>query len=119
MNQPNTINYIEFATNDIDATKRFFTSVFGWSFQDYGPDYAAFSDAGIEGGFFRGEATSQTASGGALVVLYSDTLESVEAEVQRAGGTLSKPIFTFPGGRRFHFIEPGGNELAVWTERNV
>ena len=116
MNISNKINYVEFPARDIEETKRFFETVFGWGFEDYGPDYAAFSDQGIDGGFFRSDLASSAEKGSALVVLYSDSLEKVQAQVERAGGRISKPIFEFPGGRRFHFLEPSGNELAVWTD---
>lgn len=109
------INYIEFAAKDLDATKRFFEDVFEWEFQDYGPDYIAFNNAGVEGGFFRSELASTTEKGGVLVVLFSESLEEAVANVQDNGGTVTKAIFEFPGGRRFHFKEPSGNELAVWT----
>lgn len=111
------IDYVEFAARDLEATKTFFQQVFGWEFQDYGPDYAAFSNAGLSGGFFRASLRSSTESGGALVVLYSETLEDTAAAVAAAGGEIVKPIFSFPGGRRFQFLEPSGNELAVWTDR--
>jgi predicted enzyme related to lactoylglutathione lyase len=116
MNINDKINYVEFPTRDIEATKAFFAAVFGWSFTDYGPEYTAFKDQGINGGFFRADSASSTVTGGALIVLYSDTLEEVQERVERAGGSILKPIFSFPGGRRFHFTEPGGNELAVWSD---
>jgi predicted enzyme related to lactoylglutathione lyase len=111
----NHINYIEFAATDLEATKGFFEEVFGWEFQDYGPDYLAFNNAGVEGGFFRSKLASRTDSGGALVVLFCASLEEAVANVQEKGGVITKAIFEFPGGRRFHFTEPSGNELAVWT----
>ena len=110
------INYVEFPARDIEATKCFFEAVFGWSFEDYGPDYTAFSDQGIDGGFYRADKASSAESGGALVILYSDSLEEVQQWVTEAGGSILKPIFSFPGGRRFHFSEPSGNELAVWSD---
>lgn len=109
------ISYIEFAAADLAATKKFFEDVFDWNFQDYGPDYIAFNNAGVEGGFFRAKLASRTDSGGALIVLFSDSIEASVAKVQECGGTITKAIFEFPGGRRFHFLEPSGNELAVWT----
>lgn len=111
----NHINYIEFAAKDLDATKQFFEAAFDWQFQDYGPDYIAFSNAGIEGGFFRAELASKTDVGGALIILFSDSIEASVAKVQENGGTITEAIFEFPGGRRFHFLEPSGNEMAVWT----
>ncbi len=113
------INYVEFPASDIEATKNFFTTVFGWSFEDYGPEYAAFSNQGLDGGFFKSDKTSTTETGGALVVFYSEDLEDTLKRVQAAGGTISVDIFSFPGGRRFHFIEPSGNELAVWSDKGL
>lgn len=110
------INYVEFPAKDLGRTKAFFEAAFGWSFVDYGPDYAAFSDQGLDGGFYRSDLQARTERGSALIVLYSDRLEETQAKVEKAGGKVSKPIFPFPGGRRFHFIEPSGNELAVWSE---
>ncbi len=109
------INYIEFAAADLAATKKFFEDAFDWEFQDYGPDYIAFNNAGVEGGFYRAELASTTASGGVLVVLFTDSIEASIAQVQDSGGTITKATFEFPGGRRFQFTEPSGNELAVWT----
>lgn len=111
-----TINYIELPMKDNDMTKRFYSSMFGWTFTDWGPDYISFSGAGIEGGFHGGEDTKITAPG-VLVVLYADRLEATEAAIREAGGTIVKPIFSFPGGRRFHFHDPNGNELAVWSDK--
>lgn len=116
MNTHNQINYVEFPTRDIAASKAFFSEVFGWSFVDYGPEYASFTDSGIEGGLFAADLASTTETGGALVVLYSSNIEETRAQVEASGGKIIKPIFDFPGGRRFHFLEPSGNELAVWSE---
>ncbi len=116
MNEHEKINYVEFPAKDIDATKRFFTAAFGWSFVDYGPDYSAFSNQGLDGGFFRSELTSTSENGAALIVLFSQNLEATEVKVRKAGGVIIKEIFSFPGGRRFHFTEPSGNEFAVWSE---
>lgn len=110
------INYIELATTNMAGTKEFFADVFGWQFVDYGPDYVSFQGAGIDGGFFSNSVAADTDNGSVLVVLYSDELEATQAKVEHAGGTIIRPPFEFPGGRRFHFREPGGNELAVWTE---
>ena len=107
------IDYLEFPTTDMQATKRFYNHVFGWEFQDYGPGYTSFHDGRLAGGFTT-EATVQ--KGGVLVVLYAANLEAIEAKVKEAGGKISKPTFSFPGGRRFHFADPSGNELAVWSE---
>ena len=116
MNQHEKINYLEFPASNIQATKDFFTQVFGWSFQDFGPDYTAFSDQTINGGFFKAELNSRVDTGGALVVFYSNDLEATQEKIENAGGTIVKPIFAFPGGRRFHFVEPSGNEFAVWSD---
>lgn len=115
MSNDTAINYVEFPARDLQASKAFFTAAFGWEFEDYGPDYAAFTGQGVDGGFFRSELCSTTATGGALVVIHTDALEVVQSRVEAAGGVIVQPIFTFPGGRRFHFTEPSGNELAVWT----
>jgi predicted enzyme related to lactoylglutathione lyase len=110
------LNYVEFSAANLEATKAFFTAAFGWSFVDYGPDYAAFSDQGLDGGFDRAPLRSRSDAGGALLVFFSKDLESTLAKVQSAGGEIIKPVFSFPGGRRFHFSEPSGNEFAVWSD---
>lgn len=115
MNAHHKINYVEYPAKNIAATKRFFEIAFEWSFVDYGPEYAAFSNEGLDGGFFKSELASTSAQGAALIVFYSQNLESTQAKVAAAGGIISKAIFSFPGGRRFHFMEPSGNEFAVWS----
>lgn len=110
------INYVEYPARDLDATKRFFQEAFGWVFEDYGPNYVAFSGQGLDGGFFKSELTARTSQGSALIVFYSKHLEETLAKVVAARGEVVKPIFSFPGGRRFHFTEPSGNEFAVWSE---
>ncbi len=117
MNRHEKINYVEFPARDIDATKLFFAAAFGGSFVDYGPEYTAFSNAGIDGGFYASDVCAATASGSALIVFYSHDLEATQATVENAGGKIIKPVFSFPGGRRFHFCDPSGNEYAVWSER--
>lgn len=119
MHADNKISYVEFPARDLEATKLFFTRAFGWEFVDYGADYAYFANQGVDGGFYRSEAASSAANGAALVILFSTALEETQAKVEAAGGEISTPIFTFPGGRRFHFTEPSGNELAVWTDRDM
>jgi predicted enzyme related to lactoylglutathione lyase len=116
MNLHEKINYVEFPAKDLAATKAFFQSAFGWSFVDYGPEYTAFSDQGLDGGFFQSELASSSQKGAALVIFYSNQLEATLAKVEKAGGSIIRPIFSFPGGRRFHFTEPSGNEFAVWSE---
>ena len=119
MSEQVKINYVEFPSRNIDATKAFFTSVFGWSFTDYCPDYTAFSNEGFDGGFFKSDLIASTAHGSALIVFYSNDLEQTQARIVRAGGSILKPIFGFPGGRRFHFGDPNGNEYAVWSDVNA
>jgi predicted enzyme related to lactoylglutathione lyase len=116
MNQHGKVNYIEFTARDMAATKAFFSEVFEWDFEDYGPEYTAFSNAGIDGGFYKSELTSNSDNGSMLVVFFSDALEQTLEKVEKAGGAIVKPIFSFPGGRRFHFTDPSGNEFAVWGE---
>ncbi len=119
MNKHEKINYVEFPAKDIEATKAFFTTVFGWSFVDYGPEYTAFSNEGINGGFFKSNLIVSTENGSALIVFYSKDLEQTQAKIKSAGGSIIKPIFSFPGGRRFHFADPNGNEYAVWSDINA
>jgi predicted enzyme related to lactoylglutathione lyase len=108
------IDYIEMAATDVGAVRRFYEEAFGWKFTDYGPEYTAFEDGRLAGGF----STVRTpARGGALVVLFAVDIDAAQRRVQAAGGTVVKPTFSFPGGRRFHFTDPAGNELAVWTDR--
>ena len=116
MNEHEKVNYVEFPAKDILATKKFLAEVFAWSFDDFGPDYCAFSNAGIDGGFYKSELCSTAEAGGALVVFYSEDLESTLLKIENAGGNIVKHIFSFPGGRRFHFTEPSGNEFAVWSD---
>ena len=109
------IDYVEFLVSDIDRSKAFYSAAFGWTFTDYGPDYSAFSDGQLEGGF-----TTQgmpKPDGGPLVVLYAENLEGCLKSARNAGGEVVKDIFSFPGGRRFHFKDPDGYELAVWSDK--
>ena len=116
MNPHEKLNYVEFPAKDLAATKAFFAAAFGWVFTDYGPEYTAFADQGLDGGFFKSDLCATQDSGSALLVFYSSVLEETQAKVERAGGRISKAIFAFPGGRRFHFVEPSGNEFAVWSD---
>lgn len=116
MNQHEKLNYLEFAARDLNATKAFFEKAFAWSFVDYGSEYTAFSGQGLDGGFFKADLCSSTSNGAALPVFYSNDLESTQNKITNAGGKIIKPIFKFPGGRRFHFTEPSGNEFAVWSD---
>jgi predicted enzyme related to lactoylglutathione lyase len=108
------IDYIEFQATDIQKTKQFYGQAFGWKFEDYGPDYVSFLDGRISGGFTKAGTVS---GGGPLVVIYAADLSAVETKVRAAGGKITKAPFTFPGGRRFHFTDPNGNELTVWSEK--
>jgi predicted enzyme related to lactoylglutathione lyase len=110
------IDYIEFAAGDLEKVKAFYSGAFGWTFQDYGPDYCAFNDGGLDGGFYRAPLRASATEGSALVVIYADDLEATLERVAEHGGTIVKEIYSFPGGRRFHFADPSGNELAVWSE---
>ena len=116
MNNHEKINYVEFPARDIQATKDFFAAAFDWSFVDYGPEYAAFSNEGIDGGFYKSEMSASTDKGSALIVFYSNDLQATQTKIESAGGAIIKPIFSFPGGRRFHFSDPSGNEFAVWSD---
>jgi len=113
------MDYIEFPATDIEATKRFYHVVFGWDFQDFGPGYTSFHDGRLAGGFNR-EAEPAGSDGkqtrGTLVVIYAAVLEDTYAKIKSAGGKIIRETFEFPGGRRFHFADPNGNELAVWSE---
>ena len=114
-NTDKTINYIELPMTDTAKTKAFYGSVFDWTFTDWGPDYISFDGAGIDGGFNGESAISPTAPG-ILVVLYAKVLEQILENVTAADGEIIKQVYEFPGGRRFHFRDPNGNELAVWSE---
>lgn len=111
------IDYLEYAAHNLVATKEFFINVFAWRFTDYGPDYTAFDKQGLEGGFYRAELVSNSDQGAALTVFYSNDLEATQQKISDHGGKIVKPIFDFPGGRRFHFTEPSGNEFAVWSDK--
>ena len=114
MKQTGTLDYLEMPATGgtLDSVKAFYSAAFGWTFTDYGPTYSAFEE-GLDGGF---DAEAAEASRKPLPVLYSEDLEATLAEVESAGGKVLKPIYAFPGGRRFHFADPAGNELAVWGE---
>jgi hypothetical protein len=110
------INYIEFSVTDMARSKEFYAAAFGWKFNDYGPDYAGIQkQQGGEVGGLR--LQSEVAAGGPLVILYSSDLEATLNLVREAGGQIVVEPFEFPGGRRFQFKDPSGNELAVWTDK--
>ena len=116
--QHELINYLEYPAKYIEKTKQFFAAVFNWQFTDYGPEYTAFSKAetGIDGGFYLSDQTSNTDNGACLTVFYSDDLTQTETKIIEHGGKIKVPTFEFPGGKRFHFTDPNGNEFAVWSE---
>ncbi len=113
MREDGKIDYVEFPGGDLAATKAFYTAAFGWSFTDYGPGYAAFEGQGTDGGFDADPAERRASP---LIVLYARDLEAMEAKVVASGGVVTREILAFPGGRRFHFRDPSGNELAVWSD---
>ncbi|MGE3402840.1 MAG: VOC family protein, partial [Vicinamibacterales bacterium] len=115
MHTHHDIDYVEFTVRDLAAAKRFYSAAFGWEFTDYGPEYAGIKGKDREPGGFR--QSDDVRTGGPLPVLYSHDLETSLAAVRSAGGTITTEPFDFPGGRRFHFKDPSGNELAVWSER--
>jgi predicted enzyme related to lactoylglutathione lyase len=107
------IHYVEFTATDLKRTKEFYGKVFGWSFVDYGPEYTSFSDGRISGGFRQGDGLT---GAGPLVVVFVDDLAAAEQRVKDAGGVITRETFSFPGGSRFHFKDPSGNELSAWHE---
>lgn len=117
MNQHEKINYVEFPARNLEATKQFFSKAFGWTFTDYGPDYTAFTNQGLNGGFYKSNQVAKTSGGSALIVFYSRALEQTQSKIEAAGGKIIKPTFSFPGGKRFHFTDLSGNEYAVWSDK--
>jgi predicted enzyme related to lactoylglutathione lyase len=113
MRKTGKLDYLELpvSKDSFDRLKAFYAEAFAWSFTDYGPTYTAF-DEGLEGGFATEAETPKP-----VPILFSENLDKTLKTVEDAGGIIVKPIFTFPGGRRFHFTDPGGNELAVWSDR--
>lgn len=111
MRSDGKLDYLEMPSTGMPETKTFYESAFGWSFVDYGPSYVAF-DEGLQGGF----DTDPSRPAAPLPVLYAADLEAMAERITAAGGRIVKPIFPFPGGRRLHFLDPSGNELAVWSE---
>jgi predicted enzyme related to lactoylglutathione lyase len=109
----NAIDYIEFTVTDMAESKAFYSAAFDWKFNDYGPDYAGIQGDGREAGGFTVGARPN--AGGSLVILFSEELDESLAKVRAAGGVIVTEPFEFPGGRRFHFTDPSGNELAVWA----
>lgn len=116
MSTHHAIDYIEISVTDIQAAKRFYANAFGWRFNDYGRTYTGIVGPGSDAEVGGLAQVDQVRGGGPLVVLYSNDLEASETAVADAGGRITKPIFAFPGGRRFEFCDPAGNELAVWSK---
>ena len=107
------IDYIEFPARDIAGIKSFYQQVFGWKFEDYGAEYTSFRDGRLSGGFTTG---AKAGAGGPLVVIYASDLEAAQRGVKAAGGSIVEEAFAFTGGPRFHFADPSGNVLAVWSD---
>ena len=110
------IDYVEFPATDMAAVRAFYERVFDWKFQDWGEGYMSFHDGRLDGGFYKADKSTPN---GAYVILYATDLEATEEAVKSAGGEIKREIFSFPGGRRFHFLDPSGNELAVWSDTGV
>jgi len=117
MSEENRIDYLEIPARDLPKAKAFFTELFGWQFEDYGPEYCSFSDGNIGGGFFRSDLHSSTSGGACLIVIYNADLEKAVSKVTELGGTVTKEIYSFPGGQRFHFTDPNDNEYAIWSDK--
>ena len=114
MNQENQINYVEIPATDLEKARAFFEAMFGWEFTEWGSDYLSFNDGRLDGGLRRSEEPAPAS--GVLLVFYSQDLERDYDRVKELGATISQEIFSFPGGRRFHFVDPVGNEYAIWSE---
>jgi len=115
MSASTPISYIELAANDLSLIKEFYSKAFNWEFEDYGPEYIAFSNAGVAGGFYYAQLNADANKGSALIVLHSEDLQGCLEKVVAYGGSIKTDIFDFPGGKRFHFLDPCNNELAVWS----
>ena len=117
MSEDLKLDYLELPASDLPTVKAFYEAVFAWSFTDYGPDYTAFTDGKMDGGFYQSPLRSRRDNGSVLIVIYADDLQAVRGQVLEHGGSILRDVFSFPGGHRFHFADPHGNELAVWSER--
>ena len=115
--KPNAVDYVEIPSKDVRKSKAFFEALVGWKFTEYGPDYFGFEDGRLSGGFYTADKVSSVAAGGALVIIYTEDLERSREEARKLGATITRDIFSFPGGRRFHFSEPGGSEFSFWTDK--
>ncbi len=117
MSTENMIDYIEIPASDLEATKKFFTDLFGWQFVDYGLEYCSFNDGRLAGGFFKSDKVVATEAGSPLLVFYREDLEAARDKVVELDGAIARDIFSFPGGRRLHFTDPNGNEYAIWSDK--
>lgn len=114
---PNAVDYIEIPSRDVQKSRAFFEALVGWKFTDYGPDYVSFEDGRLNGGFFTSDKVSSVASGATLAIIYAEDLERIRERALKLGAEITRDTFSFPGGRRFQFMEPGGSEFSVWTDR--
>lgn len=117
MRPQNRIDYVEIPVTDLQKAREFFSALFDWSFQEWGDDYISFSDGSLDGGFRR--AAESAPASGILLIFYSEDLEKSVSRVESLGATISEPVFPFPGGRRFHFIDPTGTEFAIWSDKSA
>ena len=117
MPDENKVDYLEIPTLDVAASKSFFADMFGWNFTDYGDDYSSFEDGRITGGFFKSDQSVSCANGSVLIVFFANDLEVAVEQVKKHGGSIVREIFAFPGGKRFHFADPAGNEFAIWSDK--
>lgn len=115
LSSENRIDYVEIPVTDLKKARDFFSKLFGWTFTEWGDDYMSFNDGRLEGGFRR--SSEPAPASGVLVVFYSENIERDIDRVQDLGATLSQPVFSFPGGRRFHFVDPTGTEYAIWSDK--
>lgn len=117
MKKQGAIDYVEFPVRDMSATKKFFSAVFGWTFSDYGDEYSCFHGAGIDGGIYKSAMVVNADNGSPLLVFYDPDLDVVMARIKQSGGNIKRPVYSFPGGQRFHFTDPSGNEYSVWSDK--
>lgn len=115
--RPDTVDYVEIPSRDVGKSRIFFTALFGLKFTEYGPDYVTFEDGRLSGGFYASDKVSSVASGAAIIIFYAERLEAYRDRAISLGATITRDIFSFPGGRRFHFTEPGGSEFAIWSDK--
>ena len=117
MSAENKIDYLEIPARNLGKAETFFTQMFGWTFESYGPDYSSFTDGRMAGGFFRSDLHAATANGSCLIVFYRENLQEAAEKLAELGGKVTRDIFSFPGGRRLHFTDPNGNEYAIWSDK--